>query len=486
MGWFKKAIRPAGNIVPKKKPAREGGIGLGIEVLLVLLAVFGIFFFAGINIMVFILFIFCGVYLKFFRRRRFSVTKTYIPLTLLLILYIPVVQKVIAHGLSPYYIPIGAASMLIILTYADFELMFVFTMLLSIVVSDMLGQDFFYFLIMFTSSLLGGIFAYNIRLRKDLFRTGLTISASMLILLVLHISTSSGTWAKGNFIAAAVNGIICFAVVLITLPLFEFLFSRISNISLIEWGDSQQPLLKRLIMEAPGTYHHSLVVGNLAEAAAEAIGVNSLLARIGAYYHDVGKIPRAEYFVENQLKGENHHEKLSPTMSKLILMNHVKEGVELAKKYKLPRQIIDFIEQHHGTSLAYYFYQKAIDEKRSDVSEDDFRYPGPKPQTKEIAIVLLADSVEAAARTIQDPDIDKITFLIKKIIDTKVVDGQLDECDLTFRDLDVITKRFATVLSSMHHQRVGYPQKDAKAKDEKKNNNHSQSGKDKTQDNIQG
>ena len=481
MAWFKRTLRP--KVVTRKKQVKGDGIGLALEVLLVLLAVFGIFFFAGINILVFILFIFCGVYLKFFRRRRFSVTKTYIPLTLLLVLYIPLVRKLMVEGLSPYFIPIGASSIPIILTYADFELMFVFTMLLSIVVSDMLGQDFFYFLIMFTSSLLGGIFAYNIRLRKNLFRTGLAISGSMLFLQVLHIWTTSGVWIQDSFIAAAANGLICFAVVLVILPVFEFLFSRISNISLIEWGDTQQPLLKRLIMEAPGTYHHSLIVGNLAESVADAIGVNSLLARIGAYYHDVGKIPRAEYFVENQLKGENQHEKLSPTMSKLILMNHVKEGVELAKKYKLPKQLTDFIEQHHGTSLAYYFYQKAIEEDKANVNEVDFRYPGPKPQTKETAIVLLADSVEAAARTIHDPDVDKITLLVKKIVDAKVVDGQLDECDLTFRDLDVIAKQFVRVLSTMHHQRIGYPSQESKNRNGKDiQPGNLQSGQNKLQD----
>jgi putative nucleotidyltransferase with HDIG domain len=256
-----------------------------------------------------------------------------------------------------------------------------------------------------------------------------------------------------------INSVLSSIVVLGILPVFEYLFSTVTNISLLELADFNHPLLQRMIMEAPGTYHHSLVVGNLSDAAARAVGSNALLARIGAYYHDIGKIEKAEYFSENQPQ-ESKHDELAPNMSKLVIMNHVKEGVDLAKKHKLNPRLIDFIQQHHGNSLVYYFYRRALEGLEDDrqIQEEGFRYPGPKPNSKETAIVLLADSVEAATRAMRDATPAKIEEVVHKIINNKFIDGQLDECELALNDLEKISQVFIRILGGIYHNRVTYPE----------------------------
>ena len=271
-----------------------------------------------------------------------------------------------------------------------------------------------------------------------------------------------------------INGVVCGIAVVGLLPVFEYLFGRITNISLLELSDFNQPVLKRLMLEAPGTYHHSLIVGNLSEAACEAVGANALLARIGAYFHDIGKIEKSEYFSENQNLGVTKLEDLTPSMSKLIIINHVKEGEALSKRYRLNIKITDFILQHHGTSLVYYFYRRALENEEEDknVSEEGFRYPGPKPKSKETAIVLLADSVEAATRSIKDPTPNRIEQEVHKIVNNKFIDGQLDECELTLKDLEKISGIFIRLLTSIYHARITYPKAAGRA------NNHHKSAKE--------
>jgi putative nucleotidyltransferase with HDIG domain len=215
-----------------------------------------------------------------------------------------------------------------------------------------------------------------------------------------------------------------------------------------------------MIQEAPGTYHHSLVVGNISESACRAVGANALLARIGAYYHDIGKIEKAGYFSENQDIKISKHDSLSPSMSKMIIMNHVKEGEELAKKYHLNPALVQFIQRHHGNSLVYYFYRKALEnlEEDQEIKEEGFRYPGPKPNTKETAIVLLADSAEAATRALKEPSAPKIEEVVHKVINNKFIDGQLDECNLTLKDLEKISAVFIRILTGIYHSRVDYPE----------------------------
>jgi putative nucleotidyltransferase with HDIG domain len=244
------------------------------------------------------------------------------------------------------------------------------------------------------------------------------------------------------------------------LPVFESTFKIVTNIRLLELSNLNAPILRRMSVESPGTYHHSLMVATLAEAAAETIGANPLLARVGAYYHDLGKVLKPEYYVENQPFGINKHENLSPSMSCLIIASHVKDGLELAKEARLPERIRDMIPQHHGTRIMTYFYQKAKEAangKNQEVKEADYRYPGPKPQSKEAAVLMMSDSVEAASRTLDDPSPAQILGMINRLVDAVVSDGQLDECDITMREVNLVKESFFKVLTGIFHKRIDYP-----------------------------
>ena len=274
------------------------------------------------------------------------------------------------------------------------------------------------------------------------------------------------------------NGLITAMIVGGALPMFEHLFQVTTDVSWLELSDLNHPLLRRMTIEAPGTYHHSLVVANLAEAAAEKIGANATLCRVCSYFHDVGKLVKPEYFTENMNFERNPHDDLAPTMSTLIIIAHVKEGVDLALKHGLNKQIIDIIQQHHGTSLVYYFYQRARQQQEDaraggkimnireedipEVQEESFRYPGPKPQTKESAIVSLADIVESASRSLEKPTPQKIEQLVNELIEERIADGQLDECDLTLGELRFIAERFRFTLMTMLHTRIAYPKHESK------------------------
>ena len=263
-----------------------------------------------------------------------------------------------------------------------------------------------------------------------------------------------------NLAFGFVGGIVAGIVVTGISPLVERIFGYTTDMKLLERANMDQPLLRELMVQAPGTYHHSIIVGNMVEAAAEAIGANALLARVSSYYHDIGKIQKPLYFIENQMGGENRHEKLAPSMSSLILIAHIKDGVELARLHKLEAPIIEIINQHHGTGLISYFYQKALDLKGGDttqVSTEDFRYPGPKPQTREAGLVLLADAIEAASRTLVDPTPARIQGLVQRIIQNAFSDGQLNECDLTLKDLTLISSSFIKILNGIFHHRIEYP-----------------------------
>ena len=274
------------------------------------------------------------------------------------------------------------------------------------------------------------------------------------------------------------NGIITAMIVGGALPMLEHLFQITTDVSWLELSDLNHPLLRRMTIEAPGTYHHSLVVANLAEAAAEKIGANATLCRVCSYFHDVGKLVKPQYFTENMSFERNPHDDLAPTMSALIIIAHVKEGVDLALTHGLNKQIIDVIQQHHGTSLVYYFYQRALQQQEDaraggkimnirkedipEVQEESFRYSGPKPQTKESAIVSLADIVESASRSLEKPTPQKIEQLINELIEERIADGQLDECDLTLGEIRIIAERFRFTLMTMLHTRIAYPKHESK------------------------
>ncbi len=274
------------------------------------------------------------------------------------------------------------------------------------------------------------------------------------------------------------NGIITAMIVGGALPMLEHLFQITTDVSWLELSDLNHPLLRRMTIEAPGTYHHSLVVANLAEAAAEKIGANATLCRVCSYFHDVGKLVKPQYFTENMSFERNPHDDLAPTMSALIIIAHVKEGVDLTLTHGLNKQIIDVIQQHHGTSLVYYFYQRALQQQEDaraggkimnirkedipEVQEESFRYSGPKPQTKESAIVSLADIVESASRSLEKPTPQKIEQLINELIEERIADGQLDECDLTLGEIRIIAERFRFTLMTMLHTRIAYPKHESK------------------------
>ena len=244
-------------------------------------------------------------------------------------------------------------------------------------------------------------------------------------------------------------------------PIIEYLFGYVTDIRLLEMATLDHPLLKALSVNTPGTWNHSMVIGMMVEAAADAINANPVLARVGAYFHDLGKTKKPLYFVENQEGGENRHDKLSTSMSALIIRSHVKDGIELARKHKLPEAIVDMIPQHHGTSLIEYFYEKACkeaaeSEDEGEVDKSLYSYPGPKPQTREAALLMLADGIEAAARTIPEPTADRIQGMVQKMINKVFSSGELNECELTLKDLHAIAKCFTRVLNGIYHQRIAY------------------------------
>ncbi|MGH7751551.1 MAG: HDIG domain-containing metalloprotein, partial [Gemmatimonadales bacterium] len=253
-----------------------------------------------------------------------------------------------------------------------------------------------------------------------------------------------------------VNGVVVGIFAIGVLPYLENLFGLVTPIKLLELSNPGHPLLRRLQMEAPGTYHHSVIVANLAEAAADAIGADGLLVRVGTYYHDVGKIRRPVFFVENQIGVENPHERMSPSLSALTVAAHVRDGQDMAREYGLPNSVADFIPEHHGTTLITYFYHQAV-ERGDEPEPAAFRYEGPKPQTRETAIVMLADAVEAAVRSLPRPTPDRIYEVVRRIIHERLEDGQLDECDLMFRDLEQIAQTFTRVLTGIFHPRIEYP-----------------------------
>ncbi|HEV2046261.1 MAG TPA: HDIG domain-containing protein [Chthoniobacterales bacterium] len=327
----------------------------------------------------------------------------------------------------------------------------------------------------------------QVRRRSKLIRAGVGVGLAIWLLSLAFgviplnlFSPIANDWRMvGLQSAYAVgNGIVTAMIVGGAIPILEHLFQVTTDISWLEASDLNHPLLRRMTIEAPGTYHHSLVVANLAEAAAEKIGANATLCRVCSYFHDVGKLVKPEYFTENMNFERNPHDDLAPTMSALIIIAHVKEGVDLALKHKLNQRIIDIIQEHHGTSLVYYFYQRAMQQQEDaraggkimnireedipEVQEESFRYGGPKPQTKESAIVSLADIVESASRSLEKPTPQKIEQLVNELIEERIADGQLDECDLTLGELRVIAERFRFTLMTMLHTRIAYPKQESK------------------------
>ncbi len=438
---------------------------------------FGVFLF--VNLFLIVIYYFAAKYIRKFHPNR----KDLVFLGLNLILFLVILRfgaflgsllrdalpfSVQTQTLN-YAIPIAGGAMLVRFILNS-ETAFVYTVFLSLFSGIYLDNS----LEMMVYYLISGVFASHVIAHADCrsrvlmcgVQTGIVNALTIFSLsLISTISISTGQFSINAILldmsAGFLGGIFTSMVVLGLSPMMEALFNYTTDIQLLEMANLSHPLLKEMIVRAPGTYHHSQLVGILSEAAAEAIGANPLLSRVGSYYHDIGKMKKPQYFVENQRGGVNPHDKLNPSMSALIIEAHVKDGLEMAREHKLPQRITDMIPQHQGTKLIGFFYNKAKkvnDPSLGKVDDRDYRYPGPKPQTREAGIIMLADTVEAAVRALPEKSPGRIQITVEKLVNQHFVDEQLDECDLTLRDLHRIAEAFVKILIGIYHQRVEYPE----------------------------
>jgi cyclic-di-AMP phosphodiesterase PgpH len=414
----------------------------------------------GIAVIVCILLFAMFVFIRIFEYKIYAQEKLLVLISIFIILTAVSARAIASSPLPSLFLPLAAAPMLLTLLVGG-GVSAIVLIVVSAIAALVSGIQFNVFLV----SLIGGITAicsiYNARSRVHIVKSGLYVGIMNLV--VISAIGVMSNFEISVFLKQALwglaSGIVSAAITMIFLPVFESVFKITTDIRLLELADLNHPLLKDMVLKATGTYHHSINVGNLAEAASDSIGANSLLCRIGSYYHDIGKTEKSEYFAENEQVPSRSHNGLSPSMSSLVITNHVKDGEELAEKYKLGPAIKDIIKQHHGTGIITYFYHQALEKKKQGqaVSDESFRYPGPKPQSKESAIVMLADSVEAASRLVQEPTPQKLKELVRKIINNKFIDRQLDECELTLKDISRISESFVKILTGTYHSRVEYP-----------------------------
>lgn len=361
---------------------------------------------------------------------------------------------------SPFLIPLAFAPMVMTLLI-NHKVSLIINILNVIFISAAVNFTTDIIIIATLNMIIGALLIQKLQQRNDILYSCFYIAIiNLLGTLSIGFLLSNNGWdvllkAAYSLLGSCLSGILTIGL----LPFFESTFDIVTTIKLLELSNPNSPLLKRLLMEAPGTYHHSVIVANLAEVGAETVGGNPVLARVSSYYHDIGKIKRPYFFKENQIGSDNPHNKITPNLSSLIITSHVKDGLELAKEYKIPKVIQDIIEQHHGTSLVKYFYitAKNSSEKSEEILEEDFKYPGPIPLSKEAGIVMLADSVEAAVRSINEPNQVKIENMVNNIFKSRLDEGQLDGCDLTLKDLNLIKQTFMKTLMGIYHQRIEYP-----------------------------
>jgi hypothetical protein len=387
-----------------------------------------------------------------------------------------------------YGIPIAAGAMTICL-FLGIDLALPFAGIMAVFTAFIFQNRLDIFFYCFLSGSMGAYWMQGCKQRKVFINAGVKLAIlNLFIVIIIHLymTNISGPEWLWSCAFAFTGGIGSGIVTAGMAPLLEIVFHYTTDIKLLELANLDQPLLRRLMIEAPGSYNHSVIVSNMAEAAASEIGCNALLAKVCGYYHDIGKIKKSLYFIENQKDGKNRHDKLAPSMSALILMSHIKNGVEIARKYKLGQAIIDTIQQHHGNSLISFFYEKAKKQQgEAAVNINNFRYPGPKPQTREAAIVMLADVVEAASRTLDNPTPARIQGLVQKLFNKIFADDQLSDCELTLKDLNQIAKSFNKMLNGIYHHRIKYPEKNASIT-EKGKHDHSAKGQPKQDQNIAG
>ena len=362
-----------------------------------------------------------------------------------------------------YIIPVFLFAMVVRIVLFS-EIAIVFSVFYAAALAFSFENSLHIFLYTFVGSMLGAYFSGKCENRNTILKAGI-YTAFLMCLFMLASDFFTGHSSGSIPLKVAfllVNGIAGSFIVLGLLPVIESIFDYTTDIKLLELANFEHPLLGDMMLNAPGTYHHSIVVGNLSKAAAESIGAHPLLTRVAAYYHDIGKLKMPHYYIENRVGFEDAHNGITPNMSALIILSHVKEGVELASEHKIGRRLTDIIQEHHGTSLVSFFYSKAKEQEDPAlhvVKERDFRYPGPKPQTKEAGIIMLADAVEAASRVLEEPTPKRIENHVQQIIEKIFLDGQLDECELTLKDLHAIQKSFIAILIGIFHQRIEYPER---------------------------
>ncbi len=378
----------------------------------------------------------------------------------LLIVFLVLFASEIIYEFSPYLLPVSSGALLISVLIEP-QLAIALNAIMSIYLGFLLRLDISVIYMMIVGGSLGVMTLKDQVERSNLIVNGITIGITNVLVI-----TGFGLLRQTSLqdillrdLQGFLNGIIAVVITIGSLPLWENIFDILTPVRLVELSNPNQPLIKQMLLEAPGTYHHSLMVGNLGEAAAEAIGANALLTRVGASYHDIGKMERPYYFKENQFGMENPHDKLPPYESAKIILRHPVAGEEMAREHKLPEEIVRFTTEHHGsTNVAYFYHQAKQEDENADI--EDFTYKGKKPQTKETAIIMLADSVEAAVKSIKDPTKEKIEEMTKKVTKGKIDAGQLDECDLTNKEIKLIQKAFVNALMGIYHDRIEYPEEE--------------------------
>lgn len=391
---------------------------------------------------------------------------TILSITIVLMKIISLFQKLEYAGIA-YVVPVAMGTILVKLMIGD-RFVFLTSMIFSVCGSIMFNEgvtstlNYSVGIYVLLSSLSVSIFLREKNRRTMILQAGILVSILNVVVLAALLLLRNGNFSPleigTQLLMASLSGIISSVLAMGILPYLESGLGIVSSMKLMELSSPNHPLLRRILLEAPGTYHHSVMVANLSEAACEAVGANGVLARVGAYYHDVGKTVQPQFFIENQMGIENPHDKLDPVTSKDIIIAHVTDGVKMLEEYHIPQEIIDIAGQHHGTTLLKYFYYKAIKEYKEKYTEEMFRYPGSKATSKESAIVGIADSVEAAVRSMNHPTPDQINNLVQSIIKDRLQDGQFSECDLTFKELQIVGKTLCETLNGIFHSRITYPE----------------------------
>ena len=413
-----------------------------------------------------------GIFVAFVTWRRRDIWSETLPVFLLLIIFSAFIlmAKLMLpmHALLPYLFPIASMTMLLG-SLIDLPISIVATALLTLLMGRFIGAELNILAYLFLGGVVGALALGKAERLNSFVRAGLWIIAiNLLLLIAFQLPQPEALDNQGVMelaFSGVVNGIFASSFTLVIYYLLGQLFGVTTSLQLLEISRPNHPLLRQLLLKAPGTYHHTLIVSNMAEEAAVAIGADSLLTRVGSYYHDIGKTIRPYFFIENNTDGENPHDRIDPYTSARIIISHVPDGVDLAKKHRLPPGIIDFIKEHHGTTRVEYFYHKAVQmqDDPNKVDESAFRYPGPKPHTRETAILMLADSCEATVRAMRPQTRDEMLEVIRSVISRRLMSGQLDDSPLTLKDLTHIAEAFARVLQGIHHPRIKYPSEEDKA-----------------------